>query len=74
MTDDARIWTVVRIIAKYVQSPSLRHVRHHDQLRKVAAEIIKELDRGANPMWTKWDSNRDAIARAACGHGVRSRA
>ena len=67
MTDDERIWTVVRVIDEYVRSPSLRHIRHPDQLRKVAAEIVKHLDRGANPMWSKWDSNRDAVAHAAVG-------
>jgi hypothetical protein len=25
------------------------------------------LDRGTNPLWSKWDTNRDAVARAAVG-------
>jgi hypothetical protein len=45
MTDDERISTVVRVIDDYMRSPSLRHIRHPDQLRKVAEEIVKRLAR-----------------------------
>ena len=62
--DNERYYAVVSMLAEYVRSPSLRHIRDPHSLQKVAKEIVKAIDR-AGSVWAKWDGPREQIARAA---------
>jgi hypothetical protein len=62
--EDDRIYGVQRLLADYVRSPSLRHIRDPLYLRKLAREIVKTVDRG-NSIWTKWDGQREVLLRKA---------
>ncbi len=66
MTDDERVWTVKRLLFDYVKSPSLRHIRDPHSISKLAQEIVRQIDRG-NSIWTKWDGQREIVAKAAVG-------
>src|SRR6185437_8967656 len=62
--DSERQYAVVSILAQYVRSPSLRHLRDPHSLQKVAKEIVNAVDR-AGSVWAKWDGPREQIAKAA---------
>jgi hypothetical protein len=64
MTDDERIWAVRDLLTDYVESPSLRHIRDPQSLTKLAQRIVKRLDRG-NPIWRKWDDQRELVLKSA---------
>jgi hypothetical protein len=58
-----RIQAVVSRLADYVRSPSLRHLRDHNNL-KLAREIVEAIDR-TDPVWTKWTPAREEVVKAA---------
>ena len=64
MPDDDRHYRITRLLADYVRSPSLRHLRDPPSLQRLAGEILKEVT-SANPIWTKWSKDREAVARPA---------
>jgi hypothetical protein len=67
MWDGERVWAVKRLLFAYVKSPSLRHIRDQHSVSKLAQEIVQTLDQGNDPIWTKWDKQRDIVAKAALG-------
>jgi hypothetical protein len=64
MSDTERHYDVVRLLREYVSSPSLQHIRDHSALCRVASEIIKRVD-GANSLWKKWSTLREALLKPA---------
>ena len=64
MPDDNRQYRIVRLLSEYVRSPSLRHLRDPNSLQRLAGDIVKEVA-SANPIWTKWSKDREAVARPA---------
>src|SRR5207237_4681379 len=58
------IWAVKDLLFDYVRSPSLRHIRDPHSLSKLAAEIVKRVDRG-NSVWKKWDGQRELLIKSA---------
>lgn len=66
MGADERVLQVTELLVEYAQSPSLRHIRHHGSLQKLAQEIVARLDRG-DSIWTKWYGRRDSVAKSAIG-------
>jgi hypothetical protein len=52
------------MVAEYVKSPSLRHIRDHEMLWRLAEKILERLDR-MSPLWRKWQEPREALLRAA---------
>lgn len=60
--EDDRKYTVQRLLTDYVRSPSLRHIRDPYSLRKLAAKIVKTIDR-CNSIWGKWDGQRELLLR-----------
>ena len=61
--DSDRFYAVISKLADYAKSPSLRHIRDHS-LQKLAREIVQSLDR-AGSVWSKWEGDRESIAKAA---------
>ena len=51
-------------LADYVRSPSLRHIRDPRNLQKLAEELVRAID-SSNVVWTKWNSQREDLAKAA---------
>ncbi len=66
MTEGERAWTVKKLLFDYVKSPSLRHIRDPYSVSKLAQEIVRQIHRG-NSIWTKWDGQREILAKAAVG-------
>jgi hypothetical protein len=64
MPHDDRCYRICRLLSEYVRSPSLRHLRDPYSLQRLAREIVKEVG-SANPIWTKWSEDREALARPA---------
>lgn len=64
MPQDDRHYRICRLVSEYVRSPSLRHLRDPHSLQRLASEILKEVA-SANPIWTKWSKDREALARPA---------
>jgi hypothetical protein len=62
--EDDRQYRICRLVADYVRSPSLRHLRDPHSLRRLAGEIVKEVA-SASAIWTKWSHDREAVARPA---------
>lgn len=63
MQDEDRVHAVRDIVADYVRSPSLRHIRDPFALRQLARSIVEVLDRG-DQVWRKWDPARENLVRA----------
>ncbi len=59
-----RTQVVYSLLAEYVRSPSLRHMREERSLAKLALEIVTKLDRDSS-VWKKWEGPRDKILGAA---------
>ena len=55
---------VRRLIYDYVQSPSLRHIRHPNSLTKIAQEIVAAIDYRSS-IWKKWEGHREPFLRSA---------
>ena len=66
MSDDPRIWTIIDLVKEHSGSPSLRHIRDPEQIRKLAVKILRKLD-GLRDPWRKWPPARDKLVRAAVG-------
>lgn len=64
MFDYQRHGEVRRILFRYLQSPSLRHLRDPKQIDHLAEEIVTAVDR-SSPLWTKWDVARGELLKAA---------
>lgn len=64
MPDNDRVRAVTSLIAEHVKSPSLRHIRHHEMIWRLAEKIVRRLDRGS-PLWRKWHDPRERLLRAA---------
>ena len=64
MFDYQRQAEVRRLLFRYVQSPSLRHLRDPKQLDHLAEEIVKATDR-SSPFWEKWDAARGELLKAS---------
>jgi hypothetical protein len=45
-TEDECFWAVKNLLFDYVKSPSPRHIRDPDSVTRLAAEIVKQIDRG----------------------------
>ena len=59
-----RTQVVYSLLAEYVRSPSLRHMREERSLAKLALEIVTKLDQDSS-VWKKWEGPRDKILGAA---------
>lgn len=64
MLESEPVWAIKRLLIDYLQSPSLRHLRAPHAVNKLAAEIVRELDRSKG-IWQKWDGPRVAILQRA---------
>lgn len=53
------------MLATYVRSPSLEHLRNPDMLNHLATEIVGVLDMPPT-LWSKWGGPREDLIRAAC--------
>ena len=63
MSDVPRIWTIIDLVKEHCGSPSLRHIRDPEQIRKLAVKILD----GSRDPWRKWPPARDKLVRAAVG-------
>lgn len=63
------VYTVRRIIADYVRSPSLRHLRDFQNLEKVSKEVVIALERD-HGIWRKWDGTKDEAAKLSLGSWI----
>jgi hypothetical protein len=61
---DDRRSMIYRLLADYVRSPSLRHLRDDRSLQKIANEIVQNLDQ-RSAVWKKWEGKRDAVLKSA---------
>src|SRR5690606_41637673 len=52
------------LLADYVRSPSLRHMREQRSLAKLALEIVTKLDQDSS-VWRKWEGPRDKVLASA---------
>lgn len=64
MPDDERLYSIRSLIFDYLKSPSLRHIREHHFVAKLAKDILQVVDRGTG-LWQKWDGAREAMLTAA---------
>jgi hypothetical protein len=62
--DADRQYAIVSLLLDYVKSPSLRHLRDPQSIRKLAKEIVNALDK-AGSVWKKWEPGREEVAKAA---------
>ncbi|MDE5465968.1 hypothetical protein [Bradyrhizobium sp. CSS354] len=62
--DSDRQYAVARLLFDYVKSPSLRHLRDPHSVHKLARDIVTTVDR-AGSVWSKWDAQREEVAKAA---------
>lgn len=63
MSDEERIEGIKALLAAYVRSPSLRHIRDPYSLDRLAKDIVKRADRG-NSIWRKWIGEREAFLKS----------
>ena len=59
-----RFQAVRRLVAEYVKSPSLRHLREPSSVDRLAEQIVKVVDREPT-VWRKWEGQREDVLRAA---------
>lgn len=59
-----RTQVVYSLLAYYVRSPSLRHLREERSLAKLALEIVTKLDQDSS-VWKKWDGPRNTVLASA---------
>ncbi len=64
MLDFHRQSEVRRRLFRYLESPSLRHLRDPKQVDRLAEEIVSAVDR-THPLWSKWDAARGELLKAA---------
>jgi len=63
MFEHQRHSEVRRLLFRYLESPSLRHLRDPKQVDRLAEEIVSAVDR-APPLWSKWDATRGELLKA----------
>jgi hypothetical protein len=63
MLDYHRHSEVRRRLFRYLESPSLRHLRDPKQIDRLAEEIVSAVDR-THPLWSKWDAARGELLKA----------
>jgi hypothetical protein len=63
---DDRTMAVYSLIADYVRSPSLSHLRADRSLAKIAREIVTRLDQ-KSAVWKKWEGPREDLLASALG-------
>ena len=61
---DDRKSMIYRLLADYVRSPSLHHLRDDRSLHKIANEIVQNLDQ-RSAVWKKWEGKRNAVLKSA---------
>ncbi|MGY3236659.1 hypothetical protein ACVMAJ_003549 [Bradyrhizobium sp. USDA 4448] len=59
-----RQYAVASLLFDYVKSPFLRHLRDPHSVHRLAREIVSALDR-ASSVWSKWEAEREEVAKAA---------
>lgn len=59
-----RQYAVASLLFDYLKSPSLRHLRDPHSVHKLARDIVNALDR-ASSIWSKWEGEREELAKAA---------
>ncbi len=64
MFENERHSEVRRLLYRYVQSPSLRHLRHPESLTKLVQEIVSAIDHKSS-IWKKWDGPREPFLKSA---------
>ena len=64
MLEHQRHSEVRRLLFRYLESPSLRHLRDPKQVDRLAEEIVSAVDR-TPPLWSKWDAARGELLKAA---------
>jgi hypothetical protein len=64
MIHDPVVSVIHSMIVDYVQSPSLKHLRHPHSIYRLSREIAKSVERQSS-IWGKWTDNRKALARPA---------
>lgn len=55
---------LIGILAEYVKSPPMRHIRNRGSLHRLALSIVQRLER-ADSIWRKWNGPREDLARLA---------
>lgn len=61
---DDRTMAVFSLLADYVRSPSLTHLRAERSLAKIAREIVTRLDQ-KSAVWKKWEGPREVVLASA---------
>jgi len=69
MPEHDRIRLVTNMIVEHVSSPSLRHIRDHEILDKLAGKIVARLA-GERTLWRKWEGEREPLLRAASARWI----
>jgi len=64
MFDYQRQAQVRGLLLRYLESPSLRHLRDPKQVDRLAEEIVSTVDR-SSPLWGKWDAARGELLKAS---------
>jgi hypothetical protein len=59
-----RVDEVRRLLFRYVESPSLRHVRDPKSVNHLAEDIVQAIDREPT-IWRKWEGRREVVLKAA---------
>jgi hypothetical protein len=63
------MWTILDLLRERSGRASLRHIRDPEQIRKLAAKILRKLDGSRDP-WRKWPPAQDKLVRAAVGSWI----
>lgn len=61
---DDRTMAVYSLLADYLRSPSLTHLRADRSLAKIAFEIVTKVDQ-KSAVWKKWEGRREDLLAAA---------
>ena len=64
MFDYERQSTVRRLLFRYLESPSLKHLKDPKQIDRLAEEIVSAVD-WTPSVWGKWDAAREELLKAA---------
>ena len=64
MFENERHYAVRRLLYDYVQSPSLRHLRDPNSLKKIVHDIVEAIDQRSS-VWRKWDGPREPFLKSA---------
>jgi hypothetical protein len=59
-----RVDEVRRLLFRYVDSPSLRHIRDPKSVNRLAEDIVQAIDREPT-IWRKWEGQREVVLKAA---------